>query len=1114
METVRAWLERQGLGQYGPAFERNDVDLDVLESLTEADLETLGVSLGHRKRLLKAIVERAGRRPEAAGRTPPIESTTAAGERRQVTVLFCDLVDSVLLSRERDPEEFRALMAAYHGAVAQSVQRYEGFVAQIQGDGVIAYFGYPLAHESEADRAIRAGLAIVESLAAMVPGGQVRLRARVGIASGLVVVSHILAPEKNAVGDTPNLAHRLQGVAQPGEVMVTDRVRVLAAGAFDYEDRGYPMLKGVGDTVRVWRVVGPSGAASRFEAATRGGMTPLVGREEEIGLLLDRSELAKAGRGQVVLIVGEPGIGKSRTMRALRERLDQEGAHAVQFQCSPYHVNSALFPVIDHFERLLGFERGDDTVERIGKLEAAVAGRWTRSTRDCHLLARMLNLDADAHYGPLELTPQRQKEDTLHLLVDTLAGIARDRPTLVLFEDAHWADPTTLELLDLLVRRAESLPLLSLVSFRPEFRPSWTAMHVTLLPLARLSRIQSAHFVERMMGGKALPEDLVGQIVDKTDGVPLFLEELTKAVLESGLVEDAGSHFRYTAAVDRMAIPATLRDSLMARLDRLIPVKEIAQIGAVIGREFAYELVAAVSPMRGPALEDALSRLVSSELVFQRGAIPQAVYTFKHALVQDAAYDSLLKAKRQELHAEIAGAIQAHSPGVIDTEPELLAHHFTAAGMLSTAIPLWRRAGEIALRRMALSEAIAHLERGLGLNQSMPPGPERDLSELELRTHLGTAWMALRGWPAQEVADHLKPALQLARRLGHNEPMVAISFGLWANVLVRGRIAESLPLGTETIAEGEASADGELLIVGHVEAMVSRFWLGHLTAAAGHGRHIQNLYDASAHRDIVRKTNFDPMSAFGLYAAHFQWMLGYPDQALNTLLAKEAHARAIGHVFDLGFALTTGSHAFDYRGEPEALMLRVEEAERLGRESSVPFISEVMAQVMRGVAMLRAGDSVGARGQIAHGMGMWSAHGSNIWNPYLRALLAEAEAGSGDFPRALALLDESIDQANRPGWEERAHLAEILRLKGWVLRRQGQTEASLAVLEESLRCAREQHARSWELRTSLSICAILEERGRIDEATGLLRPVFDWFSEGFGTKDLREARAFLVRHGG
>ena len=503
----------------------------------------------------------------------------------------------------------------------------------------------------------------------------------------------------------------------------------------------------------------------------------------------------------------------------------------------------------------------------------------------------------------------------------------------------------------MMIDRARTLPLLVLIAFRPEFQPAWgRSEHVATMALSRLSAVLSAHFIARVAGGKPLPAELVAQMVDKTDGVPLFLEELTKAVLESGMVIDAGERYEYANTVDRMTVPATLRDSLMARLDRLIPVKEIAQIGAVIGREFSYALVAAISPMREPQLLHALDRLTCSELVQCRGTPPNAVYVFKHALVQDAAYDSLLKVKRQELHGRLAEVILEQTPGKRDTEPELLAHHCTAAGQIALAIPLWLKAGELALGRLALTESIAHLERGLELVSLLPCVEAREAAELSLRSLLGTAWMALRGWPAQQVADHLEPALQLARRLNASESMVAISFGLWANVLVRGRIADSLVIAHEALEQSRANGNDDLLIVGHVEAMISEFWLGNLLNADEHGRRILALYDAEAHRHIVKQTNFDPKTAYGLYASHWFWMLGYPDKAARISDEKDAHALCIGHVFDAGFALTTGVQVFEYRRETHEALKRIEIAERIGRESSVPFVSEVLAQMMRGMA--------------------------------------------------------------------------------------------------------------------------------------------------------------------
>jgi class 3 adenylate cyclase/tetratricopeptide (TPR) repeat protein len=1112
MDGIRTWLERHGLGQYAEAFEANDVDLDVLPALSEADLEALGLSLGHRKRLLRALATVPGVDPPGTASGPVIERVTAGGERRQVTVLFCDLVGSVSLSTRLDPEELRRVIAGYHAAAIRAIQRFEGYAAQILGDGVLAYFGYPLAHEGEAERAVRAALAVVEEVPALPPVAGERLEVRLGIASGLVVVSHILAQDRTAVGETPNLAHRLQSSARPGEIIVSERTRELAGRAFEYEDLGLHVLKGIDGDTRLWRVLGPSDVANRFDAARRGALAPMVGRDDEMALLLDRWERARAGSGQVALLVGEPGIGKSRTMRALRERLGARASLTLEYQCSTFHTNSALYPIIDHLERALRFERGELPEARLDKLERAVTGEWGGGRLECQLLARLLSLPADARFGVLEMTPQRQKEETLQALAGIVAQLAAAAPTLVIFEDAHWADPTTVEMLDLMVARAADLPLLVLVSFRPEFAPDWARhVHVTRLALEHLPRGHAARLIDEVSGGLNLPAELVSQIVDKTDGIPLFVEELTKTVLESGMVVERDGRYVFERGVDRMAVPATLRDSLMARLDRLIPVKEIAQIGAVLGREFPWALVAAVSPMKERELTDALDSLVASGLVFQRGTPPEAIYTFKHALVQDAAYDSLLKAKRQELHAAIAGAMRERLPETLAEEPEVLAQHYTLAGMEAEAVPLWRRAGEQALSRISLNEAISHLEIALRLNHTLPSDPARELRELELRVLLGTAWMALRGWPAQQVQDCFAPALALARRLGRVDALMPISFGLWANMLVRGRIADSVALAQDAIDEAQAVGRDDLAIVGHSAAMISRFSLGDLAEAARHGDEIVARYDARAHAHIVTQCNLDPMSAYGLYAAHFVWMLGFPDRALDILLEKERHARRIGHPFDLGFALTVGSHVLEYRGEPEALMLRVEEAERLGRDASIPFVSEVMAQVMRGVAMLRAGDARSAIDQLRHGITMWNSHGSNIRNPYLKALVAEATAATGDHEQALLILEESLEQVARPGWEERAHLAEILRLKGCSLHALGREADAAAALRASLDCARQQGARSWELRTATTIAGHLADEGRAAAARALLQPVFDGFTEGFGTMDLRAARSLLER---
>jgi class 3 adenylate cyclase/tetratricopeptide (TPR) repeat protein len=786
LQSIRQWLAGLGLEQYAAAFERDDVDINVLPELSEADLQQLGVSLGHRKRILAALRDANGaldRRTLERSPAPPVESLTAEGERRQVSVLFCDLVGSTALSNRLDPEDYRRVLARYHETGIGCVQRFEGFVAQIQGDGIVAYFGYPLAHEGEAERAIRAALAIVQALSALDVGLGAPLAVRIGVASGLVVVSHVLAPDKSAVGETPNLAQRLQTLAQPGEVMVSERTRALARGAFDYAERGLHTLKGIAEPTRVWQVLGPSGAASRFEAATADALTPMVGREQEIALLVDRWERARAGEGQVVLLQGEPGIGKSRMLRAFRERLGDRIELALQYQCSPYYVNSAFYPIIDHLERALRFERDDSAEARLDKIERRVTGELGRTATECQLLACVMTLPAETRYRPLEMTPQRRKEETVALLVDIVAQIACQQAAVVLFEDVHWADPSTIEVLTALVARAERLPLLVLITYRPEFQPPWIAhSHVTPIGLTRLSRAQGANIALRVAGGKPLPSDLTVQIVDKTDGVPLFIEELTRAVLESGIVVDTGERYDCRGESGKLTIPATLRDSLMARLDRLLPAKEVAQIGACLGREFDHELLRAVSPMSEAQLDVALGELTASELVFRRGIPPRASYLFKHALVQDAAYDSLLKSKRQALHAQIAEAIRERFPAKARSEPELLAHHYTEAGITDQAILYWQRAGELAQQRFALQEAVGSYRRAVQLLGTAPATQPNMLRHIDIAVN----WADLIV-PSQEVVAALETAERYAEELADTPRLATVTSYLGQLLFYLGR---------------------------------------------------------------------------------------------------------------------------------------------------------------------------------------------------------------------------------------------------------------------------------------------------------------------------------------
>jgi class 3 adenylate cyclase/tetratricopeptide (TPR) repeat protein len=1117
---VADWLQGLGLERYEAAFRENDVDAELLPTLTADDLKDLGVtSLGHRRRLLQAIAQlRDGDAAslQAVSSTSNHRASTYAGERRQLTVMFCDLVGSTALSEKLDPEELRSLLHAYRTHCGEVIARYDGFVARYVGDGILIYFGWPTAHEEDAERAVRAALEIAQTVKRASPTEA--LSVRIGIATGPVVVGEQAGTgdqSKLAVGSTPNLAARLQGLTVADQIVIATSTRRLIGNAFELTDLGEQDLKGIAEPIHAWRVERALVTESRFDA-NRGGnsLTPLVGRSEELDLLLTRWSQAKDGEGQVVLLSGEPGIGKSRILNALRERLEGQGVQALRFQCSPYYVNSAFWPVIDNFERTLKFARDETTDSKLDKLEALIVTHYGRPLADVRFIASILSIPSEARYGAPQMTPQKHKDETLRTLVDITEAAARRHPSVLLFEDAHWADPTTLEVLDLLIDRVRRVPLLVVLTHRPEFQSRWSEQgHVGALNLSRLTRAQSAAMVSTLADGKVLPATLLEQILTRTDGVPLFVEELTKSILESGELKAAGDHYEYSGPARAVTIPATLRDSLMARLDRFIPVREIAQIGAAIGREFSYELIAAVAPMPQTQLDESLARLGESGLAFRRGTPPDAIYTFKHALVQDAAYDSLLKTRRQELHAKIVRVIETRFPNVKTTEPEVLAHHLTAAGLAKTAIPLWQSAGELALNRMALIEAISHLNQGLQLVSTLPWSSERDASELSLRSLLGTTWLGLKGWAVPEIWTSLHPALALAKSLKRHDALLAILWGLTFNVFGQGRVAESLPWVEEMLDTAEATRDADLLIAGHAFASFCYCSAGQFGKCAEHADEVLELYDEKKHHHLADILNHDPKTLAGIYGSVAAWILGYPDRSLRLSNEKDAHARRRRHPFDFGFALITGVNEFDRRFDHEDLSKRVKECEQLGRENSMPVLWAMLAPVGGGLALIREGKIVEGIDRTMSGVAFWEASGGRARGPTVKALVAEAMALIGRLDDALQLINELIIQVERPGWEERLNYPEILRLKGWMLSIKGDLEGAELNFLASLDWARRQQAKMWELRTSTSLARLWQSQGKRQEAYELLAPICDWFTEGFDTKELLDAKSLLAELG-
>jgi class 3 adenylate cyclase/predicted ATPase len=1114
---IAAWLSGLGLERYVEAFEGNDIDAAVLRTLNADDLRELGVaSLGHRKKLLDAIA--ALRAPAGVPTATAAAPTARAAERRQLTVLFCDLVGSTALASRLDPEDLREVITAYHGCVTEIVAGLDGFVAKYMGDGVLVYFGYPHAHEDDAERAVRAGLRLVDAV------GELRtaapLHVRIGIATGLVVVGDLIgagaAQEQVVVGETPNLAARLQTLAEPDTVVIAQSTQRLTGGLFEYEDLGAVEAKGFPKPVRAWRVLREGAAESRFEALHGGGAsTPLVGREEEIDLLLRRWQQAKEeNEGRVVLLSGEAGIGKSRITRAIQERLAAEAHTRLLYFCSPHHEASALHPFISQLERAAGFEREDVADLKLDKLERLLARSSRDIPRDAALLATLLSIPSGGRYAPRpDLSPQKRKEETLAAWLAQLEGLAASLPVLMILEDAHWIDATSLELLDRMVDRASRLPVLLIVTARPEFAPPWNGQpHVTVHPLSRLSRREGLAMVGRLVGGRTLPPEVVDQVITRTDGVPLFVEELTKAILESGVLRSDGERYLLTAPLPALTIPTTLHASLMARLDRLSPIRRIAEIGAAIGREFSHELITAVAETPESDVSDALQQLVTAELVYRRGTPPDAVYTFKHALVQDAAYSTLLRGARQQLHARIAKALEERFPEVAVTQPELLARHCAEGGLAERAVDYWYAAAERALRASANVEAIKHLSNGLRLlTSSLPEAPERDRKELRFQTTLGSTLLVTRGWGAPEAAQAYHRAEELCRALGDSSERFKIVHGLWLFHVARPEVDKARDLSDELFRIAEEQNDDELRLQAHHSASTIHTWLGEFTASREHTEKGLALYSPARHgAHALIYGGHDPGVCAWAVTGLDLWLLGYPDQAAEHVRQSVLLAEQIAHRPSVAHALNYGILCHQWRRDGAAVRQWGDRLAELAAEESLA-LHEATAVFARGWLLAHQGRAEASLADLRRGLGACIELGMRVLEPCFRASLAEAQLNAGQAAVGLEMLDDARRFAHENGL--RYWGAELLRVRGDLLAHLSpggsEPQEVEACYREALAVARRQQARSLELRAATSLARLWRDQGERAGARDLLAPVYGWFTEGFDTSDLKDAKALL-----
>jgi class 3 adenylate cyclase/predicted ATPase len=1135
LAQVTELLQREGRVSYRALKVQFSLDDDQLEALKDELIEAKRLAVDERGRVL---VWGSNASPAELPTTHPVPSAlqldappdhpaqraplaTAShppeAERRQLTVLFCDLVDSTTLAQQLDPEDYRAVVRAYQEAAVAAMQPWGGYVAQYLGDGLLVYFGYPQAHEDATQRAVRAGLAIVEVMTPLntrlEPQYGVHVAVRLGLHTGVAVVGSIgsgARQEQLAMGDTPNIAARLQGLAAPNTVLLSAATARLLHGVFVLEDVGVHQLKGVAEPIAVLRVLGPGEPANDEVELAPTRLPFLVGREAELGLLLQRWEQSKVGLGQVVLLNGEAGIGKTALVEVLRAHVAREGYTRLGFRGSPYHTHSALYPVIEHLRRMLRLDRHDSPEVTPDKLERALQGSGLPLAEAVPLLAALLAVPLpEGCYAALTLTPQQQRQQTLDTLVAWLVAEAEHRPALAVYEEVHWADPSTLEWLGMLVEQAPTVPMLHVLAFRPDFVPPWPPRsHITPLTLNRLDRPQVEALVRHLTGGKALPAEVVQHLITRTDGVPLFIEELTKMLLESGLLREDGDRYVLMGPLASVPIPATLHDALMARLDRLEAAKAMAQLVAVLGREFSYTLIQALAPLDEVTLQARLEQLVAAEILYQRGRLPRATYIFKHALIQDAAYASLLKSTRQQVHQQVAQVLEAQFPEMIATQPELVAHHYTEAGCPAQAIPYWERAGHQALQRSANLEAVRHLTTALELLAPLPEARTRAQQELDLQLALGPALIATKASSAPEVEQTYARAQELCGQIDDTPQIFPALRGLGRFYQGRGALQTARALGERLTRLAQYDATPTLRLEAHEALGSNLFFLGEYVTAWTHLEQVITLVDPAVEWALALRQGVAPGVRGLAFAAHTLWCLGYASQAMHQAQGALALAQRLAHPHSLALAQFWATLLHLRRREVPLVQAQANALLTLATAQGFSlWIGH--GTYWQGWALAMQDQGEAGMAQMHQGMAAVLATGQMLARPYCLVSLAEAVGHAGQTVEGLNLLAEAV--VTLEACEQGDLLAEACRLQGELLLRQAVSDAAQAetCFQQALDIARRQQAKSWELRAAMSLSRLWQQQGKCAEARELLAPIYGWFTEGFDTADLQEAKVLL-----
>jgi len=1106
---VGTWLGSLGLDQYEDLFREHAIEADILPELTDQHLKDIGVPLGHRMRMLRAIRE-LGSEAQPASDPRPQENP----ERRQLTVMFCDLVGSTALTAQLDLEDMADLIRAFQGAVSAAVARFEGQVAKWMGDAAMVYFGYPRAHEDDAERATRAGIALIEAVAELRRARRATLEVRIGIATGLVVVGELIgegeARLRGLVGDTPDLAMRLQALAEPDTIVVSESTRRLLGKAFELKPLGPQTLKGFEMPVAAWLIVRERKNVSRFEASRSETLTPFVGREQEIALLVERWQHAVKGEGQLALLSGEAGIGKSRVLAALRERIGNQSYLVLRYQCSPHHVNDAFHPVIGQIWYAANFVSGEAAGSRLDKLEKMIESTGLACADIAPYLASLLSLPTGERYPALDLPPNELKERMMAALLAMTVGSARQIPLLMIVEDAHWIDPTSLDLTTRMIERMRDLPIMMVMTFRPEFSPPWSGDHVTAVPLSRLERHEAGTMVDRMTDGRKLPSEVLEQILAKTDGVPLFMEELTKSVLESGLVREENGAYVLASTLTPLAIPSTLHDSLAARLDRLSPIKETAQIGAAIGREFSHALLEAISPIKGSALQDALRQLIEAELIHMRGTPPKANYVFKHALVQDTAYGSLLRSRRQRIHAHIAWALKQR---LTDEEylPATIAHHYTEAGLAEQAARSWLAAAELALSQSAPVEAERHANTGLALVASIDAEAGRDALELSLSVARANALVPLKSISAPETFAALTAAKQLLDQgIGTNLQRVSVLYGLCSSSTLNARLKQALDFAHQIIDVAQRQNDPTYELVGYRQLGTLQFYAGNFRDALENLQKGQTYRDARRQKALSYRFSWDQGVAIFAFEVLVRLSLGLLDSAARV--SKQVMSELSSH----GHAMTIASGTFCAKTWPELVLA---DLDGLAQDSAAltAYCAEKKVEQIRLLTSIHCAYARAMRepveaniAELRETLVALRKSGGKTGNSIMLSNLAEALLRANDVTGADAALQDGFAFVAESG--EQYWLADLHRLSGHVAlsRQPPDRSRAEACFLKAVEVARKQQGRLLELRATADLVRLWRGHRANDDLRALIEPALAMIEGGETARDVRDARALLA----